>query len=92
MGHHYITSMISGSSIGKNKDKDKKKKTKKRRMSTKEHFIEKANIAKYKLKKTASNGNINPWIVGQRYKFMIPEDNFEVGPMLYTVAVLASFC
>ena len=46
--------------------------------TTKDHFAEAAAVAKYKLKKSASHSNTNPWIVAERYRFRIPEDNFEV--------------
>jgi hypothetical protein len=49
-----------------------------KRLTTKEHLTEKANIAKYKKKKAAETEKDYPWFVGKRYVFSIPEDNFEV--------------
>lgn len=54
--------------------------------TTKDHFTEAAAVAKYKFKKSASQGNANPWIVGERYRLRIPEDNFEV---CYEISALA---
>ena len=56
-------------------DKRKKFKTK---MSTKDHIVERAAIAKYKLlKKKSSQTNVKPWIVPSRYVLKVPENNFE---------------
>jgi hypothetical protein len=87
MSSQHVAAMRNQNSakFSKEKTRDEKNITsvienrnKRAKMTTKEHLIEQAALARYKLKKEPSQGNVSPWIIGESYKVKIPEDDFEV--------------